>query len=374
MGALLQSACGGGHEPRRTEAAERPPVPVKIVEARAIEWPSVYEAPGTVRARNAATISSKVMGYVREVRVQPGDTVRDGQVLVIIDSRDLESAVLQAQAAEQEARSATAEADNGVAAAKAQLTLAQVTFKRMDDLFQKKSISNQEFDEAQARLRTAEANYQMALSRRTQLDSKIAQAKQSVESASVMRSYAEIKAPFAGVVTDKRAESGQLATPGTPLLTIEQGGAFRLEAPVEESRLGSVRLGQTVAVTLDASGQTLTARVQEIVPAVDPVSRAFVVKAALPLSSELRSGLFGRLRLQRGSHQAIVVPAGAVSQRGELQTVFVVENGVARGRMVTTGQQHDGNAEVLSGLRPGERVVYPRPAELTDGARVEVRP
>ena len=131
-----------------------------------------------------------------------------GQVLVIIDSRDLESALLQAKAAEQEAQSGIAEAENGIAAAKAQLGLAQVTFRRMEDLFKKKSISNQEFDEAQARLRSAEAAYQMAVSKRAQLDARIAQARQGVESASVMHSYSEIRAPFAGVVTDKKVEAG----------------------------------------------------------------------------------------------------------------------------------------------------------------------
>jgi RND family efflux transporter MFP subunit len=314
------------------------------------------------------------MGYVREVRVQPGSAVKEGQLLVTIDSRDLESSVAQARAAEAEARSAIAEADNGIAAAKAQLHLAQVTFKRMDDLFSKKSISNQEYDEARARLQTAEASLQMAVSKRAQLESRIAQAKQGVESASIMRSYSEIRAPFSGIVTEKLATPGQLATPGAPLLTIEAAGGFRLEAPVEESMLGRVRLGQTVPVSLDASEQTLNGRVTEIVPAIDPASRSFVVKASLPASNHVRSGVFGRLRLPRGTHESIAVPRDAVSHRGEIQSVFVVENGVARSRMITVGDQQDNKVEVLSGLQAGERIVYPVPAGLSDGAKVEVRP
>src|SRR5688572_8047866 len=146
------TGCGGNHEPRKTEAAATPPVTVSVIEARLAEWPSIYEAPGTVRAVTASTLASKVMGFVREAKVQTGDRVTAGQLLVIIDSRDLESAVLQARATEQEARSGIAEADNGIAAAKAQLGLAPVTFRRMDELFGKKSISHQEFDEAQVRM------------------------------------------------------------------------------------------------------------------------------------------------------------------------------------------------------------------------------
>jgi RND family efflux transporter MFP subunit len=369
---IILAGCAN-NEPRKTEAAAPPPIAVSTLEIKPVDWAVGYEAPGTVRARTSATISSRIMGYIREIKPQPGDHVSEGQVIVVIDSRDLESGVLQAKAAEQEARNAIPEADNGVAAAKAQLDLSRATFKRMDDLFRKKSISNQEYDEAQARLRTAEAMYQGALAKRLQLDAKIAQARQGVETAGVMRSYAEVRAPFAGVVTEKRAEAGQMATPGAPLLTIEQSGAYRLEAAVEESMLGAIRVGQNVLVVLDIMAQSMAGKVTEIVPAIDPVSRSFLVKISLPGSPLLRSGLFGRLRIPRGSHPALTVPADAVLQRGDIQTVFVADNGVARARLISTGQKQEAKLEVLSGLQPGERIVYPRPAQIADGVRIEVR-
>lgn len=370
--ALALTACSS-HDPRKTEAAAPPPIAVSTVEIQPVNWTSVYEAPGTVRARTSTTISSRIMGYIREIKPQPGDHVNEGQVLAIIDSRDLESGVLQAKAAEQEARNAIPEADNGVAAAKAQLDLARITFKRMEDLFQKKSISNQEYDESQARLRTAEAMYQGAVAKRSQLDAKIAQTRQGVESAGVMRSYAEVRAPFAGIVTEKRAEAGQMATPGAPLLTIEQSGAYRLEASVEESMLGSVRIGQIVPVVLDVMPQSITGKVTEIVPAIDPASRSFLVKVSLPSSPLMRSGLFGRLRIPRGSHPAVAVPADAVLQRGDMQTVFIADNGTARARLISTGQKQNSNLEVLSGLQAGDRIIHPRPAAIADGSRIEVK-
>ena len=157
------------------------------------------------------------------------------------------------------------------------------------------------------------------------------------------------------------------------MLTIEQSGAYRLEASLQESMLGSVRAGQNVSVLLDTWDQPRDARVTEIVPTVDPMSRTFVVKATLPSVPMLRSGLFGRLRVPRGAHQASAVPADAIVHRGALQSVFVAENGVARMRMVTAGQIRDGEAEILSGLQPGDIVIHPRPARLADGVRVEVR-
>jgi multidrug efflux pump subunit AcrA (membrane-fusion protein) len=370
--ALVFTACGS-HDPKRTEAASVPPVDVQTVQVATVSWPVTYEAPGTVRARTSAILSSRLMGYIREIRVQPGDRVTAGQVLVTIDARDLDANLRQAQAAEAEARTAVAEADNGIAAAKAQLALAQATFKRMETLHNQTSISDQEFDETQARLRTAHAAFEMAQSKRTQIDARIAQAKQSVESAGIAQTFTRIQTPFAGIVTEKPAEPGQLAMPGMPLLTIEQAGGYRLEAPVEESLLGSIRVGQHVKVALDAYGQTLDARVDEVVPAIDAQSRAFVVKASLPSAPNLRSGLFGKLLIERSARQSPVVPADAIARYGELRSVFVADNGVARTRMVAIGSTREGAVEILSGLVPGERVIRPRPANLVDGMKVAVR-
>jgi RND family efflux transporter MFP subunit len=366
----LLVSCRGEQQP--APAQEAAPVRVRTLVAETMDWPAIYEAIGTVRARTAATISSKVMGYVQEVRVQAGDLVRSGQPLVTLDSRDLEAAHRQAEAARNEARSAVAEVDNAIAAAQAQLELAQVTFRRMKDLYDKKSVSEQEFDEASAKVRMAEANHQMALSKRRQLEEKIQQAGEGVKSAEIMRSYAEIRAPFHGVVTEKMVDQGNLAAPGAPLLTIERAGAYRLEARLEESMLAQVRAGQQVEIELEALGKAIPARVSEVVPAVDAASRAFPVKINLPNLPGLRSGLFGRARFRTQARSVLAIPADAVIIRGQVQSVFVVEDGRVRSRLLTLGQRRDNQVEVLTGLTAGEAVVYPAPTGLADGARVEV--
>jgi len=369
--ALFLAACGH-EEPRKTEAAPAP-VAVQTVPAATAEWTAGYEASGTVRARTAVTLSAKVMGYVREVNAHAGDRVRAGQVLVRLDSRDLEAEYRRAEAGRQEADAAIPELDQAVAAAKANLELAQVTFRRMDDLFRKKSISNQEYDEAGTRLKAAQANYEMAVAKRGQLKARIAQAEQARSAAEVMRGYATLTAPFAGVVTARQAEPGTLAAPGAPLLTLEREGGYRLEAAVEESRLPLIRVGQPVKVNLEALDRTLDARVSEIVPAVDATSRAYTVKIDLPGLPHLRSGIFGRAIFPMGNRKVLAVPAAAVSERGQLHSVMVADNGVARTRLVSTGAASGGQVEILSGLAAGEQVVHPVPAGLSDGARVEVR-
>ena len=369
---LLLTACGS---PVSTETgAKAAPVAVHAIAAAPAAWPNLYEATGTVRARTSAVISSKVMGYVREVRVAAGDRVREGQLLVALDARDLDAAYRQAGAAEAEARSAVPEADNAVAGAQASVNLAQATYKRMKDLFDKDSISNQEFDEATARLKLAQTAHRMAVSRRAQLDSKIEQAIQAVASAGVMRSYAQLAAPFAGTVTAKTVDPGALAAPGAPLLTIEREGAYRLEATVEESKLPLIRTGQPVTVALYGIARPIEGRVSEIVPAIDASSRSFTVKIDLPAFAQLRSGLFGRASFAFGTRDVLAVPAAAVTERGQLASVFIADSGRARSRFVTLGQHAQDSVEVLSGLSPGDQVIFPAPPSLADGAPVEVRP
>ncbi len=357
-------------EPALTSA---PAVAVSVMIPAVQQWPAIYEATGTVRARTSSIIAAKWMGYVREVKVQVGDQVRQGQLLVVLDARDLDSIVAQAAAARDEVRNVIPEADSAVAAAKADLSLAQSTFQRMNELYQKKSISDQEFDEASAKLKTAQAAFEMARAKRNQLDGRLAQADQQVRAAQVTRSYAEVQAPFAGIVTAKSVDPGNLATPGAPLFTIERDG-YRLEASVEESKLGAIRAGQPVSVTLDGIDRTLDARVSEIVPAVDAASRAYTVKIDLPREPGLRSGIFGRARFQLGGRPVLAIPFAAVTERGQLQSVFVAENGFARTRLITLGDKAKDQVEVLSGLSAGDKVIFPVPQDLADGARVEVKP
>ena len=368
---LLLTSCGS--EPaRRAAQPQVPPVAVQVVSVTTRDWPTSYEATGTIRARTTATISSKVMGYVQQVSVQVGDRVRQGQELITLDARDLDVSLRRAEAGGAEVQSAIPELENATAAAKANLDLAQTTFKRMEELASKKSISNQELDEASARLKAAQANYDMVRSRRSQINSKMAVVEQEVRAAGIMRDYAKLAAPFSGVVITRTVEPGNLATPGVPLLTIEQDGLYRLEASVDESKLATVRVGQAVEVVLEAD-RKLNARVSEIVPSVDAASRTYIVKLDLPATPQLRTGMFGRAIFPLGMQKVVAVPLAALMERGQLQSVFVVEDGVAHTRLVTTGRRTSGAVEVLSGLNAGEKVVLPVPAGLQDGSRVEVR-
>ena len=368
--ALVLAGCG---VPRQEAAAKAPAaMNVSVTSVTLQQWPTVYEATGTVRARASSTVSAKWMGYVREVRANIGDRVQEGQVLVTLDARDLDAGAGRANAARDEVQNGIPEAESAIAAAQSNLDLVQATFRRMTELYSKKSISDQEYDEASAHLKAAQASVAMARARRTQLDSRLQQADQEVRAAHVARTYATIEAPCTGVVTAKSVEPGILAVPGAPLFTIEKE-SYRLEVSVEESKLSVIRPGQAAPVQLDGNGAVLDSHVSEIVPVVDAGARAAIVKIDLPGSASLRSGMYGRALFTLGKRDVLTLPASAWIEHGQLESVFVVDGGVARTRMVALGSRAGDRVEVLSGLSAGERVVFPVPAALVDGTPVEVR-
>lgn len=366
------AGCGEPPQPGSQATVSPKAAVVTTVSASTEQWPAIYEATGTVRSRSSAIISSKWMAYVRSVRVQAGDRVREGQKLIDLDTRDLDSSVGRAAAVRDEVRSAMPEADSAVAFAGASLTLARTTFQRMKQLYTAKSISDQEYDEAAAKLASAEAAYDMAKAKRKQLDARLSQADQEARAAQITRTYADIESPFAGIVTARPVDPGALAVPGAPLLTLESE-SYRLEAAVEESKMGALRRGQAAVVTLDGIDRPIDAHVSEIVPAVDSASRAYTLKLDLPAVAGLRSGMFGRAKFELATRRVLAIEATAVRQNGQLQSVFVAEQGFARTRLITLGGKSGGRVEVLSGLSPGERIILPAPAGLADGDKLEVR-
>jgi multidrug efflux pump subunit AcrA (membrane-fusion protein) len=375
---------------KNEQTAASAPIVVRDVQVGKVTLSSMsdyYEATGTVRAKTSTIISANMMGRIVSIPVREGDQVRAGQLLVEIDSRDAKTQLEKAQGGLKEAQAALIETEQAISAAnaakqaaEANRQLAEVTFKRFQNLLDYGSVSKQSYDEAKAKLDVAKAEVERAdktlqtlVAKKSQVQAKIEQAKADIANAQVYVGYARITSPVNGVITTKQAEVGATATPGTPLLTVEDNSQYRLEAAVEESQLGKARLGNSVQVRIDAIGANeLTGTVVEIIPAADPSSRSYTVKIALPANSLLRSGLYGLARFPSGAKQAIAVPQSAVIQRGQLTSVFVVDDaGIARLRLVKTGKISDEQVEILSGLSEGERIVITNAEKLSDGNKVQ---
>ena len=323
---------------------------VSVLAVERATVPDLMEAVGTVRAAQSSDLASQMMGTIVEIRVREGDRVQHGQVLAVIDDA-------QPRAALDRASAASAASEQQLAAANSDLALAESTLKRYQTLYDRKSVSPQEFEEIKARQQSALAHRDMA-----QADQ--AQAKAALMQAHTSFDYTRIRAPFDGVVTAKRADAGSLASPGMPILTVDNERRYRLEVSVNENDLRYVRIGQTVPIVIDALNAALTGKINEVVPAADPSTRSFLVKIDLPADKMVRSGLFGRAEFSRGERPSLLIPRTAVVDRGQLQGVFVLDqNKVASLRYVTLGKSTGSAVEVLAGLEGGEFLVA-KPGDL----------
>lgn len=366
---LLGLACGGP-EPGGTEAhaPNAAPVALRVETLSPSNQESETALIGSVAAQKRVSISARILSNVTDVKVAEGQFVKAGQTVIELDSREMQSGLAAAKAARAEAESAIAAAEQAIAAAQSQRDLAALTHGRFEELLGKRSVSQQEYDEVAARLRAAESAVSMARSQKAQAEAKRSQAEAAIAQAETRIEYARITAPVSGYVTNRFVDPGAMAAPGTPLLEIEQAGGYRLEVAIPESQLGSLKTGQTLRVDIEALGPDGpdSARIVEIVPSVDRGSRTFIAKLALPAHPALRSGLYGRAFLPGAERSALTVPEAAVVSRGQLRSVFVVEDQRAVRRLVSLGALSNGRYEVLSGLESGDQVVI-EPAKAVDG-------
>ena len=352
------TACSKQTEPAATPELVRG---VHVFQTSTQKLPEIVNAVGTVRASESATLSSQIMGTVTSIAVREGDRVRAGQVLLTIDAAQLSSQADRAHAA-------VVAMEQQVAMAESEAALAASTLKRFEMLKAQKSVSPQEFDEVESRSQAAAARLAMVRSQE-------AEAKAAESAAQTMQGYTRIHAPFDGVVIERKVDPGAMATPGSPLLTIEKAGPLRLEASVDESLLPSIRAGASVPVVIDTlDSSPVAGKIAQIVPAADPASRSFLVKIDLPAVPGLHSGMFGHAMLERGSRDALMIPSSAVIAHGSMQSVYVIgQNQITSTRYISTGNTRGSEVEALSGLGAGETVVdSPGERELS-GKRIEVQ-
>lgn len=334
-------------------------VQARVVHASREQEPQLIWTTGTVHARETATLSAQVAEPVRRVLVQAGDHVRAGQVLVVLDDAAMRSQLSGAMA------SASA-VDKQQMAARSSASLAESTLARYQMLKDEKSVSPQEFDEMQKRAEGAQLQVQS-------LDAQRQAAQAQIASARTELSYAQLRAPFRGVVTQRLADPGTLAAPGVPLVQVDSDGPLQIDTSVDESEVGAVSLGMKVPVKVDGIADgTLVGTVAQIVPAADPASRSFQVKLDVPATKGLRAGMFASAGFPGGARAMILAPQSAVVVRGSLACVYALDaNGLAQLRYVTTGERYGEKVEILSGLAAGESVVdQPGDREL-QGMRIE---
>jgi multidrug efflux pump subunit AcrA (membrane-fusion protein) len=363
----LLFACG-----READRVDTDPAipPRSVVEVQRRTVVDRYEASGALYGEQTARVTSKVTGYLTELRAEAGDPVSASQILGVIDAPELAASLRAAESALDEAKQAVVQADAGLEAASAQAEVAAATFTRFQSLRDKRAVTRQEFDEVEARHKAATAQSSSAEAGLARARSARARAEAEVAAARALFEYTRVRAPFDGRVLERQIDLGNLAAPGATLFVLEKEGPLRAEVSVEESMAGRIRKGDRADILLLAhEDEPLEGTVTEVIPRVDVMSRTFRVKVELPAGSQsnLVAGTFVRVRFAVGETERLLAPRSAIVRRGQLSMVYAVEeDGPPKLRLVTLGEEIDDHVEVLSGLSEGDRIVS-EPSTLEGG-------
>lgn len=345
---VLLAGCGDGKKQALQE--DMKPINVKIAVVKAAGRQPFITASGKVTAVRSAKVGTRMMGFVDKVYVKLGDKVKKGQVLVAINSTDLQAKL--------------ARADAGVLEAKAGFANAERDYKRFKNLMAANSASQKELDDMTTHFEMAKARLEIAEQMKNEVKAQF--------------SYTDIRAPFNGVVTQKLVEPGDMASPGMTLVALESPDIFEAHVKVPENEISHIRANDNVPVTVKSVDKEVAGKVVEVSASASGSGGQYLVKVALAnAGEEIRSGMFATVDFPVPDEAApgmTLIPMEALITRGQLRGVYTVsQSNTALLRWLRLGRTHGDQVEVLSGLSPGETFVTSAKGKLYNGAKISIQ-
>ena len=293
--------------------------------------PTHYTTSGSVTSDHRVSISTRLSGYIRDIAVREGDSVKEGETLLHVDSVHAKQALIQANA---------------------DLSNAKADMLRYASLLKEGAVTSQQVDKVKLRYEVAK--------------SQVKQAKHQL-------SYAEISSPVTGVVVEKRMSQGDLASPGMTILTLEDPSSLLVKTYVSEQFVGQIHDGDNVDIEIASLKKHFKGIVRQVVQAADPVSHQFMVKISLPSVEDIHPGMYAQTGFQTGTRKALLLPEEAILLQAGLHAVYVMDAAyIAHYRLVRVGQKNQGMIEILSGLHDGDHVIWGATPALRTGMKVQL--
>ena len=332
---------------RKNNAEGQPAVAVQVKTPVVPDGDGYFTASGAIESENFASLSTRMMGYVSKVYVSVGDKVQKGQLLIDINSDEIDAKKAQALA--------------GLSQAEAQLAVAEKDFQRYEKLYSESSASQKEFDDMTLQYEMARANHERAKQVEKEIDAHMA--------------YSHIRAPFSGVITSKSIKMGDMAKPGQPLMSLEAPGKFEANVMVPETSIEHVEKGQKVTVYIKSSGKSVQGTVSEVSKSSLNSGGQYLVKIELPKTGldNLFSGMYvsAVFPVSGQGSKKVFVDRNAILTKGELDGIYTVsESGTAILRWLKLGQEIGEQVEVLSGISEGEEYIVSAEGKLYNGVKI----
>lgn len=326
-------------------------VPVTVADVDMGDSATILAGSGQIKAVNSATLSTRMMGYVESLPVKIGQKVNKGDLLISINNGDLRAKKAQVEASITEATVA--------------FNNAKKDYERFQNLFKESSASQKELDDMTARYEMAKARLEAANQMKNEVNSQFA--------------YANIRAPFNGVVTNTYIDEGAMANPGVPLVSVESPGGFEVEAKVAENNISAIKVGTTAQVLVKALDTTLTGEVSELSASAQNTGGQYVMKVSLDeTDAKILSGMYATVRLETENESngktVVTVPSTALVHKGQLTGVYTLgQDNVALLRWLRLGENYGNEVEVLSGLSKGDQYIVSAEGKLYNGAKVSIQ-
>mgnify|MGYP003624218578 FL=1 len=342
---ILISSCGS--EDKKAVVDKSPAIAVQVKTVSEDSSSPFLTVSGKIEAAKSANISTRMMGYVDKIYVNVGDKVNKGQLLMSVNNADVSAQLAQVNA--------------GITEAEAAFTNAEKDFNRFSTLFKENSASQKELDDITA-------NYNMAKAR-------LESAKQMRNGVNAQMGYANIRAPFNGVVTNKFISAGDMANPGMPLLEVESPGKYQVLAMVPESEILAVKNDTEVTVQVKALNENVKGKVTEVSTSSKNTGGQYLVKVILDKTdAQILSGMYATVQFpvaRKTTSSAVMIPVQAIVKKGQLSGIYTVsQSNTALLRWLRLGRTFGDQVEVLSGLSADEQYIVSAEGKLFNGAKI----
>ncbi|WP_158840347.1 efflux RND transporter periplasmic adaptor subunit [Polaribacter sp. L3A8] len=345
---LIMTSCGSEEKKGAIDTA--PAIKVTVSKVAINNNSPFLSASGKIQASNSADLSTRMMGYVKKVHVNVGDKVRKGQLLVSINNTDLQAKKGQVNA--------------GITQAKTTFKNAEKNYKRFKNLYESKSVTQKEMDDMTANYQMAKAGLEAANQMKNEINAQFA--------------YSNITAPFSGVVTSKNIETGDMANPGMPLISLEAPDEFEVIAMVPETEISQIKKGTTVNILVKSMDKILTGNVTEVSISAKNTGGQYLVKINLEKTAvPILSGMFATVQFpveRKVKSELVLIPTQAIIENGQLSGIYTVsETNTAMLRWLRLGRTFGDKVEVLSGLNADESYIVSADGKLFNGAKISVQ-
>lgn len=343
---IALTSCGSQEQKEKKVTSK---IKVELAKAEWKKQADTYRFSGKVEADQHSGLSTRIMGQIARIYVAAGEKVQKGQLLLQIHDQDIRAKKAQVQANKIEVEAA--------------LKNAKKDFERFNILFEQKSASQKELDDVST-------HYQM-------MKAKLNAVQEMEQEVDEMLRYASIRAPYSGIITKKYKNEGDLATPGVPLLAIENANHYKVMARIPETEIAKIQKNDLVKVKVAALGEDLIdAYVKEVNPSALYTGNQFeaeiVLNANEKQKEQLHSGMHANVILEKGDQSGIMVPDDVLIHKGQLTGIYTMsQSKTALLRWIRTGKRWGNQVEVLSGLKEGEQYVLSHQGKIWDGAELE---